>query len=203
MAAGAERRYVVGAFALTWGELTQGLDGFLQLGQSLFCSLQGFVAEVEGAGVVTHQHEKAHRHGTVPLVQKLVVARDEFFGREPVALGLGHFASVDRQHVAVHPVVDRAFATGGADVLGDFTFVVGKLQVHSTAVDVKLLTEVFGAHHRTLEMPSRKALSPRRRPLHQVTGVCGFPKGKVKRIPLFALAVKVSSVVHQLVDLSP
>ena len=46
VAASAERRHVVGALALTRGELTQGLDGFLQL-DNPFQRLEGFIAEVE------------------------------------------------------------------------------------------------------------------------------------------------------------
>ena len=176
-------------FSVRRGQFGQGIHGLFQLGKALFGRLQGFVAEVQGACVMAHQHEEPHRHRRVALVEQFVVSGDEFVGGETIAFGLGHLPAIHRQHVAVHPVVHGAFTACGADVLGDFTLVVRELEVHASPVNVKLLSEVFGAHHRTLQVPSREPLSPRRRPLHEVTCIGGFPKGKIQGIALFALAV--------------
>ena len=162
--------------------------------------MQGFVAEVKRAGIVAHEHEKTHSHGGVSLVEQFVVARDQFLRREPVALRFGHFAAIDGQHVSVHPVIHGTPAPRGAHILGDFALVVGKLEVHATPVNVEFLAKIFGAHHRAFKVPSRKALPPRRRPLHQVARVCGLPKGKVQRVALFALAIQVTRVGQEFID---
>ena len=180
----------------------EGFHSFFQLRQALFRGLQRFVAEVECAGVVAHEHEEAHRHGGVALVEEFVVAGDEFFRRESVAFRLGHFAAVDGEHVSVHPVANGTFAAVGADVLGNFTLVVGELEVHAAAVNVKRLAEVLGAHHGALEVPPGETHAPGGGPLHKVACVRSLPKGEVERVSLFALAVEVTRVVHQLVNLA-
>ena len=85
---------------------------------------------------------------------------DELIRGEPIAFGLGHFAAIDGQHVAVHPIVHGAIASGDTYILGNLTLVMRELEVHATSVNVKLLSEVFGAHHGTLQVPSREASSP-------------------------------------------
>ena len=105
------------------------------------------------------QHEEAHGHGRVPLFEEFVVAGDEFVRGESIALGLGHLAPVDGEHVAMDPELDAAFSTVGPDVLGNLAFVVGKLEVHATAVDVKRLAEVFGCLLYTSPSPRDGLLS--------------------------------------------
>ena len=148
------------------------------------------------------EHEEAHRHRRVPLLEEFVVAGDEFVWGEAVALGLGHLPPVDRQHVAVDPIPNRVFFSMGTHVLGNLALVVRELEVHAAAMDVEGAAQVFGAHDRALEVPAREADAPRRGPAHQVAVVRLLPEGEVQRVLLFVLAVQGARLVLQLVDLA-
>ena len=69
MAFGRERLGIESGFPLGGLECVQRLHGLLQLGKAFFGRLQGFVAEVKRAGIVAHEHEKTHSHGSVSLVE--------------------------------------------------------------------------------------------------------------------------------------
>ena len=59
---------------------------------------------------------------------------------EKITEGLRHFFVVDAHETVVHPIVDERLA-GRAFTLGDFVFVVRKLQVRAAAVDIKVFTQ--------------------------------------------------------------
>ncbi len=144
------------------------------------------------------ENHQAHRHGAIHLRSSLGIARLVFFyngmlaTHQPfdvhhIAELLAHLASVLGNHVVVHPIVYGRFAVEGFG-LGDFAFVVRKHQIHTAPVNIEGFAEVFGTHHGTFQMPSRKALTPRRVPAHEVFGRCLFPEGKIGRMLFFVLA---------------
>ncbi|VGO98743.1 hypothetical protein SB00610_00516 [Klebsiella quasipneumoniae subsp. similipneumoniae] len=52
----------------------------------------------------------------------------------------------------------------GAGGLSDFVFVMREHQIGTAAVNVKMVAQLFAVHRRALDMPSRTACAPRRRP---------------------------------------
>src|SRR5215204_1581801 len=97
------------------------------------------------------------------------------------------------------PIVNRCFA-GCSHSLSDFTFVVWKLEVHSTAVDIKRFSKILCAHYGAFNMPAWKPIAPRGWPSHNVIRRCSLPKGKVNLVSFFILAVEFSSAFHQLLQ---
>ena len=86
--------------------------------------------------------------------------------------------------------------------LGNLAFVVRKFEVHSAAVDVKCLAEVFLAHHRAFEVPAGKAVAPGALPVHYVFGRGFFPEGEVGGVVLLGLSVKSACGSEELLDVS-
>ena len=77
----------------------------------------------------------------------------------------------------------------GTFALGDFVFVVRKLQVGAAAVDVKALAQQCAAHGRAFDVPAGAAFAERAVPLHlgRFGGFGRFPEHKVQRIVLAVL----------------
>ncbi len=86
---------------------------------------------------------------------------------------------------AVEPHVNKRFAEVGFG-LGNFVLMMRKDVVHTTAVDIKIFTQVFGTHHRTFNVPARSTLTdlcvPGRFSLLFV-----LPEGKILGMFLFIL----------------
>ena len=57
--------------------------------------------------------------------------------------------------------------------LGNLIFVVRKLEIGATAVDIKMLTQKCATHCRTFNMPAWPALSPWRGPTN-ILGLIGL-----------------------------
>ena len=89
-----------------------------------------------------------------------MLACEQFRQGDEVAERLAHLLAIDGDHVVVNPVV-HALCSARCFVLGDFAFVVREHEVHAASVDVEFASEVFLTHYGALQMPSRKALSPR------------------------------------------
>ena len=82
----------------------------------------------------------------------------------------------------MHPVVDEAAAMCALG-LGDFIFVVGKLQVLAAAVDVEVLAEQVRTHRRAFDVPARSAIAPRRSP-ERLARFRVFPQDEVEWVVL-------------------
>ena len=109
--------------------------------------------------------------------------------REEVAQGLRHLFIINIDKAVVHPDVDKGFArflSVGAFRLGNFIFVMGELQVGTTAMNVELLAQKAAAHGRTLNMPARSAKAVGRRPdsLFGLFGLGALPEYEVQRVAL-------------------
>ena len=92
---------------------------------------------------------------------------------EEIAERLGHLFVVHAHEAIVHPQVHKLFA-GRALALGDFIFVMRKLQIEAAAVDVEMIAEAGGGHGRALDVPTRPAFAPWRLP-EWLAGFGGFP----------------------------
>src|SRR4051812_1921285 len=115
--------------------------------------------------------------------------RKQFGRQERIAQRLAHLLSINSKHVRMHPVFNRIFPRCTFR-LSDLAFVMWELEIHSSTVYVERLTKIFCTHHRTFNMPSRKSISPRRWPSHDVRRGGFLPKCKVDLISLLILAVK-------------
>ena len=100
----------------------------------------------------------------------------------------------------MQPIPHGPLSAVCAHILGDFTLVMRKLEVHATAVDVECLAEVFGAHDRAFEVPSWEAFAPRGWPTHQVARIRFLPQGEIQGVPLLILTVQGPGLVLQLID---
>ena len=82
--------------------------------------------------------------------------------------------------------VGRVFAADAvvcAAALGDFVFVVGKLQICATAVDIKRVAKQFAAHRGAFNVPTWSSVAPRALPM-RLFGLAGFPQHKIQRVAL-------------------
>src|SRR5689334_11013600 len=94
--------------------------------------------------------------------------------------------------------------TGGSvtianGALRNFTFMMGKQQVHSATVDVELCSQVFCAHCRTLDVPSGKTLSPWARPSHDMLRRYRLPKREIAFVSFFFLAFQRAGGFQQVI----
>ena len=72
-------------------------------------------------------------------------------------------------------------------------------EVHASAVDVKVCSEIFSSHGGALAVPTREAFTPRRGPAHDVFRLCFFPQCEIHLVFFLAHAVQFSgSIVHVL-----
>ena len=117
-----------------------------------------------------------------------VVFLEHITDGEEVAQRLGHLFVVHIDEAVVHPHLRKRLA-GRAFALCDFVFVVGKLQVSATAVDVKALAQHLTAHGRALDVPAGAAFAKGAGPFHisRLFGLGGFPQHKVQRVMLTIL----------------
>ena len=148
------------------------------------------------------EDEEADGHRGICLREFLVLSAEQLRQGDEIAQGFAHLLAVDRDHVVVDPVVDTLCVAAG-HILGDLALVVREHQIHSAAVDVELVAEVFLAHHGAFQMPSRESLAPRTRPVHDVFRLGLLPKGEIVRSLLVALSVKCACSFTGVVQSAP
>ena len=185
----------------TRSDAFQPFYGFLQTLQSLFGSLQGFVAEVHRAAIVCLKDEETDGHRTICLCQQLVWAFKELAQVNKVAITLAHLLSIDGNHVIVHPVVNHIVSLR-SHTLCNFTFVVWENQVHASTVNVEMFTQVFLAHSSAFAVPSGETVAPWAGPAHDMFRLSCFPQSEVGRIMLFALSVQFAGGVQHIVQVT-
>src|SRR5690625_3265314 len=85
----------------------------------------------------------------------------------------------------MHPVIGHG-ATKSTFRLGNFVFVVRKFKVWATTMNIERHAQQFVTHGRTLDVPTRTALTVRRRPFAIVglARLCCFPKYKIEWVLL-------------------
>lgn len=94
--------------------------------------------------------------------------------------------TINGNHVIVHPITGRRLMVANR-ALGNFAFMVRELQIHPSAMYIKLFTQIFGTHGRTFNMPTGKALAPGAGPAHNVFGRGLFPQRKIVFVSFFVL----------------
>ncbi len=144
------------------GFAARRIDGFVGTAQRSIQTLQRrtrllevLFAIVQLAAIVAGHQEVANGLG-------IVILQHVADGKE-VAQRFRHLLAVDHHHAGVHPVVN-VLAVMGAGGLSDFVFVMREHQIGTAAVNVKMVAQLFAVHRRALDMPSRTACAPRRRP---------------------------------------
>src|SRR3954465_12200777 len=124
------------------------------------------------------QDKEPDRHGVKWLSQYRIISTEQFSEFYYIIIALAHLSSVDGDHVIMHPVFNRCGVVANS-ALGNFTFVMRELEIHSTTMNIELLSQIFCSHCRTLDMPARKAFTPGTFPSHDVFRRCIFPKRKI------------------------
>ena len=122
-----------------------------------------------------------------------MVAREELLQGDKVARTLRHLLAIHRDHIVVHPVLDHRFSLR-SDRLCYLALVMRESQVQSTAMNVEVSAQVLTSHGGTLAVPPREALTPRRRPAHDVARLRLLPESEVQRIVLLVLPVQLARV---------
>ena len=80
----------------------------------------------------------------------------------------------------MQPVPGKNFAVA-AFALCNLILMMREYQILSACMDINLFSQIFFRHNRTLNMPSRTAITPRRRP-GRFAFFFRFPQYKIKRI---------------------
>ena len=108
-----------------------------------------------------------------------------------IVVALAHLFTIDGNHIVVHPVAHwRMVIADGT--LCNFTFMVRKLQIHATAMDIKFCSQIFGCHCGTFNVPAGKTLAPWACPPHNMLWRCRFPQGKINTFSFFALSFQLT-----------
>ena len=163
-----------------------------QSAQPLFGRLKGLVGKVQRATVMRLQDEETDCHGRIGTTQFRVVTAEELRQGDEVAERFSHLLPFNGDHVVVDPVGHHLVALTGHG-LSNLALMMRKDQVHAASVDVEVCAKVFTSHGGALTMPPRETIAPRRRPTHDVFGLCRFPEGKVRLILFLAHTGKVAA----------
>jgi len=78
------------------------------------------------------QNEKPHDFG--------VIRFEHFTNGEKITQRFRHFFIIDTHEAVVHPIVDKWLTTRALG-LSDFIFMVRKLKILATAMNIKMLTQ--------------------------------------------------------------
>src|SRR3990167_8306922 len=84
----------------------------------------------------------------------------------------------------MYPIFSKTFFCSCL-ALGNFIFVVYWDVIYTSGMNIKTITQIFHTHSRTLNMPSRESLPPRRGPFHGMIlkfSHCKKPQSKIRRM---------------------
>ena len=162
-------------------EMVEPLRGLPQCGD----------AELHARAVVREQALKAER-------ERIDAERDDLVDLERVLRGLGHLHAIGKEMLAMHPGADDGVAECPFG-LRDLVLVVRKDVVDAAGMDVETLTEVFGGHRRTLDVPTGIATSPRRAPDERASLRLGvLPEREVRRVPFVRIGLRPHALPQRL-----
>src|SRR5215203_4848734 len=91
-----------------------------------------------------------------------------------IVIALTHLPPVNGNHIIMDPIAGWRHMIANS-ALCNFTFMMRKQKVHTTAMNIELLTEVLCTHSRAFDMPSRKAIPPGAFPSHDMLGRGSLP----------------------------
>ena len=132
---------------------------------------------VDRSAILAAEQEKA-QHFRVS--QRSAI--EHFADGEKVAERLRHLLVVDVDEAVVHPKI-RELLTRCRARLRDLVFMVRELQIHAAGVDVEMLTQNLGRHHRAFDMPAGTARPPGRGPT-RLAGLGALPEHEIERVAL-------------------
>ena len=134
------------------------------------------------------KNKEANSHWRIGLLKAFMFTIEKLLKGNKIVQTLTHFLPIDSNHIVVHPVTNHLIALTCYG-LCNFAFVVREYQIHATAMNIKVTSQVFSAHSCTLTVPPGEAFAPRTWPVHDMFGLCFFPKRKVLRIAFFSLPI--------------
>ena len=103
---------------------------------------------------------------------------------------------MNRDKAIMQPILGKAvFIPNAGLTLGNLIFMMRENEVTAAAMEVKLLTEVFQRHRRTLDMPAWTAFAPGAVPARFTRLGC-LPKGKVHRMFLALIHINAGTSLH-------
>ena len=115
-----------------------------------------------------------------------MIAAEQLTELDHIVVTLTHLATIDGDHVVVQPEPCRYLVVANS-TLGNLTLMVRELQIHTSTVDVKLITQVLGTHGGTLDVPAGETLAPRTLPTHDMLRGSMLPEGKICLVTFFFL----------------
>src|SRR5450432_2520328 len=100
-----------------------------------------------------------------------MIAIKHFSKLNLVVITLAHFFPIYCNHVVVNPISCRLYVIANG-ALSYLTFMMGKKEVHSTPMYIKLRTQIFCSHCRTFYVPPGETLTPGAFPAHYMLKWC-------------------------------
>ncbi|RMW03599.1 hypothetical protein ALP03_05868 [Pseudomonas amygdali pv. tabaci] len=148
----------------------QPLERVIEAFQRRLRLTQAVFGVVDRAAVVAGYQQVTH-HFRMVFLQHVADG-------EEVVQGLGHLLAIDANHPAVQPGIGVGLA-GGRFALGNFVFMVRKLQIAAATMNIEGVTQAAGRHHRAFDMPARTPCAPWRLPA-RLARLDAFPEHEVQ-----------------------
>ena len=101
----------------------------------------------------------------------------------------------------MHPIVHHLI-TLRSDSLCDLALMMREDQVHTTAMNVEVVTQIFPSHSRTLAVPTRETVAPRRGPAHDMLRLRTFPQRKINRVTFLLRTIKLTGRLQHVFDVT-
>src|SRR5512147_1821742 len=101
------------------------------------------------------QNKETNHHWVISFLQCWMIATKEFGELDNIVIALTHFLPVNGDHIVMDPVTNRRHMIADC-TLCDLTFMMRKQKIHTSAMNVKLCTEIFCSHRRAFNMPAGK-----------------------------------------------
>ena len=75
-------------------------------------------------------------------------------------------------------------------------------QVHTTAMNVEVVAQIFPSHSRTLAVPTGETVAPRRGPAHDMLRLRTFPQRKINRVTFLLRTIKLTGRLQHVFDVT-
>src|SRR5690606_6070772 len=79
---------------------------------------------------------------------------------------------------------------------------MGRCQIHPPSMDIELISQIFAAHRRTFNMPTRETHTPWSRPTHNMLRLRFYPKGKIQTATLLILSAEFACIIEQILQIA-
>src|SRR5574344_743007 len=75
-------------------------------------------------------------------------------------------------------------------------------QIHAASVNIEMTAQILTSHSGTFTMPSREALAPWRRSMHDMHRLSLFPKGEISRVMFLVLTVQCTCGIQHIIQVA-